>query len=67
MANFTEINDATGFANGEQFVSAEQVRAYFTVEAQREMFGAEAASEHSQDTLDEWAELVIATRWHCAF
>lgn len=34
---FDEINGATGFANGEKFVTEEEVREYFTVEAMEDM------------------------------
>lgn len=62
MNDFDRINGATGYANGDLFDTAEQVRAYFTPEAQREMFGADA--ETDADKLAEWAERVIANRWH---
>lgn len=64
--SFDEINDVTGFANGDQFTSPEQVRGYFTVENMQFMgLGGEPMVD--QDTLDAWAELVIEHRLHCAF
>ena len=61
MHGFDAINDATGFANGTPFRNASDVRRYFTVEAQREMFGDDV---DSQDVLSEMAAEVIANRWH---
>jgi hypothetical protein len=63
--HFDEINDETGFANGNPFVSERQVRAYFEPANQRRMFGADA--ETDEDTLDLYAETVIGYRLHCAF
>lgn len=60
--DFDRINGATGFANGDTFDSAEQVRTYFTPAAQRDMFGADAVAD--PDLLAEWAATVIANRWH---
>jgi hypothetical protein len=65
MYTMTEINDATWFANGNKFKSEEEVRTYFSVRAQVEMFG--FLAEHDADTLNEWAETVIENRWHCQF
>jgi hypothetical protein len=62
-----QINAATGFANGEQFKSAEDVRAYFTQQNMREMFGAEDGSRYSQAELDAMAEQVIREGFHCRF
>ena len=63
-AAFFEINDRTGFANGDKFEDADAVRAYFQADAQRGMFGDGCVTD--QDLLDEWAELVIENRWHMA-
>lgn len=62
-----QINAATGFANGEQFQSAEEVRAYFTVDNMREMFGLQDGSRYSQDDLDRMAEQVIESGFHCRY
>ena len=62
---FDTINDATGFANGDKFTSAAQVRKYFTVKNIQGMFGGECGT--SAATLRAWAALVIKNRWHCAF
>lgn len=64
MNAFDTINGSTGFANGDTFTSEQQVRDYFTVAAQVEMFGRDAVQD--QDTLDEWANQVIKNRWHMA-
>ncbi len=58
---FDVINAATGFASGDEFASEQQVREYFTVAAQVEMFGRDA--EQDQAVLDGWAAKVIANRW----
>jgi len=64
MSDFDLINDATGFANGDEFGSDEDVREYFFPHAQREMFGDQA--EQDANLLREWAEKVIRNRWHMA-
>ena len=64
MKTFTEINDSTGFANGDKFASADEVRAYFTVENMESMFG---CVECTVDGLNEMADQVIAHGWHCDF
>ena len=57
-----EISDSTGFDNGDVFEDEARVRAYFTPQNQREMFGEDAIT----DTV--WlvaaADYVIANRWH---
>lgn len=58
----SEINDATGFANGDTFDSSAEVRAYFTVENQRAMFPGD--DPDSQEVLDEMAAEVIRNHWH---
>lgn len=60
--SFNEINDATGFANGDRFDDAEQVRAYFTAEAQRDMVGHDALTE--PDVLEAYADAVVEHGWH---
>lgn len=57
-----EINDRTGFANGDKFDDEAEVLEYFTPASQRQMFGPDA--EADEDVLDEMAEQVIANRWH---
>jgi predicted DNA-binding transcriptional regulator AlpA len=76
---FDEINDATGFANGDMFESAEEVRAYFTRENMRDMSDAEwtlafdpefdcyqgmTEDQILQSMLDDMAEMVITSGWH---
>jgi hypothetical protein len=70
---FHAIHKVTGFANGEQFETAEQVQDYFTIANLHEMFGQAQFLDAdgrdltpSQATLDEWAETIIEKRWHCA-
>jgi hypothetical protein len=61
-STFDEINDYTGFAKGDKFKNADEVRAYFSLQAQREMFGDDAFE--NAETLRQWAELVIENGWH---
>src|SRR5690606_12304030 len=56
-----EIHEATNFDAGDLFQSEAQVRAYFTVENMRDMFG---ECPYTQEELDEMAEEVIRRRWH---
>lgn len=65
MNRYQQISDATAFDAADKFNSPEAVRAYFSVKAQRDMFGADAVTD--QDVLDQMAEDVIEHRWHCAF
>ena len=60
-----EINDATGFANGDTFANPAEVYAYFTPAAQAAMFGDDAVID--AETLLGWAEAVIGNCWHCAW
>jgi len=62
--NFSTVNDQTGFANGEMFQSASQVRQYFSVDEQRVIFGDQAIADEA--LLDRMAQTVIVGRWHCA-
>ena len=55
------INDMTGFMNGNLFESDVEVSAYFTIENIDNMFG---KCNLNQKTLDIFAELVIANKWH---
>ena len=59
---FDTINNATGFANGNQFNNADEVFAYFTRDVQVQMFEQDAVT--NQDQLDEWAAIVIEHGWH---
>lgn len=62
------ISRETGFDNGELFASEDAVRAYFTAENMSAMFGPDADADVPDDaTLEAWAEIVIANRWHCDF
>ena len=67
-----DINAVTGFANGDRFETAAQVRDYFTRENLHAMVGVEQYRgpdgedlAPSQEQLDRWASLVIEHRWHC--
>lgn len=59
---FDEINDTTGFATGDKFTSEQQVLDYFTVDAQREMFGDDCVDD--PDLLLAYATTVIDNHWH---
>lgn len=72
---FEQINEITGFANGDKFTSDDQVRRYFQIDEMRGMFGGawhnddeqgddESGVHVSQATLDEMAQQVIDNRWH---
>jgi hypothetical protein len=63
-AMWNEI-DATGYANGDQFTSAEQVREYFTVENLSAIYSGGGAGQWDQRTLDQYADRVIENRRHC--
>lgn len=62
--SFDTINYGTGFANGDFFEDATEVRAYFTPESQERMFGRNAVRDG--DALRQMAETVISNRWHMA-
>lgn len=70
MAIFDEINYVTGFANGDKWETADQIRDYFTIATLQSCFWQASAEElaalPSQETLDAWAELVIENHWHQA-
>lgn len=59
---FDYIDSLTGFAQGELFTDEDEVREYFTPEAQIEMFGEDAITDTV--ILNRCAELVIENRWH---
>ena len=64
---FGEINDCTGFANGEPFESEEEVREYFNRESLIACLDPEWLKENefpSQESLDYMADLVIKYRWN---
>jgi hypothetical protein len=74
MSMFTEINDVTGFANGDMWETPAQVLEYFTIKNLHFMVGrasflTDAGDDltPSQATLDGWAALVIEQQWHCRF
>lgn len=59
---FDEVNDATGFAQGELFTSIDQVLDYFTVANMIHMFG---PGEYDEKQLDRFSRMVLGYRWHC--
>lgn len=61
---FNEINDYTGFANGELFDSVEEVRQYFTRENMIDCVDLPPEELPSQEDLDEMADIVIEYHWH---
>ena len=66
MINFDAINDATGFAEGDKFENADQVRDYFTTENMEQIFEPFAHGDKipTQDELNEMANAVIENGWH---
>ncbi len=63
--NFDEINDLTGFANGDKFDTEEEVFTYFNMVNLREMFP--DIEELPAKLLKQMAEIVIKNKWHCNF
>lgn len=69
------MNDETGFANGEKFLSACDVREYFTVDNMLEMFGSDYPRYYGRDkneditadVLRDYADYVIENKLHCDF
>ena len=59
---FDEINDATGFANGCDFCSEQEVRDYFILGCLKVIYGDDY--NHTQEELNEMAEVVILNGWH---
>lgn len=55
----TEINETTGFLNGNKWESADEVREYFRVF--RTFYGDQLRSDEmpSQAQLDSWAEIAV--------
>ncbi len=67
MLSFDDINDKTGFANGEKWVLEQEVRDYFTVESMKAMFAGNLADYPdltNQELLNQMADAVIGNRWH---
>ena len=62
---FEEINNTTGFANGDLFDSEEEVKDYFTIKNMQEMFPSDFYI--SEDDLDDMLADVLANHWHCRF
>lgn len=62
---FDQINDATGFANGNKFTTDEQVREYFKADELNRMFQLRGEDEaFTQASCDEMADTVIEFRLH---
>ena len=64
--NFDQINDISGFANGENFKNEEEVRQYFTIYNLDVMFGVGyiESIELTQNDLTDMAETVIDNGWY---
>lgn len=62
MKTFDEINDATGFANGERFANVSEVFDYFTQENILAMFGPDHGL--TDEDLIEMTDTVITNSWH---
>lgn len=58
-----EITES-GFYNGTEWETVQEVKAYFTVENMVKMFG---ECVWSQETLDEMLSEVLVTKEHCTF
>ena len=58
--NLHEINDQTGYADGEKFADEKSVKQYFTVENMRDM----QFEKLSQSELNKMAEFVIDNHSH---
>lgn len=77
MYTETEINDITGFENGDRFENNDQVREYFTADNIASMFSdlfthdvgvitRDGKTVLTHADLEEMARLVIENRWHYA-
>lgn len=64
--SFDEINDLTGFANGDKFESEQEVRDYFQLGELKSMTSGIGPGV-DQETLDRYADVVIDEKWHCKF
>lgn len=65
-----EITETTGFDNGVEFETEAQVRQYFVRETLQDCIDplSEVGNDiPDQETLDAYADAVIANRWHCTF
>jgi hypothetical protein len=60
-----DINEYTGFAEGDEFGSELEVRSYFGQDRMLAEFG--PANDLTQDELDLMADIVLEFRLHCAF
>jgi len=58
---FDEINEKTGFANGDKFLNEQEIREYFTIDNMVVMFG---GCLETQEELNAMAETVIKNKWH---
>lgn len=59
---FGQINEQTGFANGDKFANEQEVRDYFTPDAQIGCFADDAITD--EEVLIDMANQVIANGWH---
>ena len=66
-----QISEYTGFDNGSKFKNASEVRRYFRVANFKQMLGPqfavvvnEGAPLNDQSALNDFADAVIAHRWH---
>ena len=62
MLSFTQINEATGFAEGDLFGTPAEVREYFSAANLRKR----GFAPTDQKTLDDYAREVIGHGWHMA-
>ncbi|MCE7937761.1 MAG: DNA-binding protein [Chloroflexi bacterium CFX6] len=58
------IIEDSGALSGDPFISAEQVREYFTTQNMTAMFGQDGAADWSQDELDDAARWMIDSGLH---
>ena len=61
---FDQINDMTGFANGDMFGDEKEVRNYFSLTSMRLMSFPWVECPYTKEQLDEMADEVIANHWH---
>ena len=59
------IQEATGFRDRDPFETEEEVRQFFTPDAQVALQGVAAITDES--TLEFWAGVIIGTGHHCTF
>jgi len=60
----TEIDEATGYANGDLWGNEEEIREYFNLRVMREISNDPEDYPYSQDDLDHMADIVIEHGWH---